>query len=72
MFCYYHVIGFRVLHHPFDDVQGRGLGFLGSTASLTHPVTAFEVPEGSVTLTNYFRKVNPLGLWANLQVDHPP
>ena len=65
-------IGFRVLHHPFDDVQGRCLGFLACPAPFAHPVAAFEVPEGSVTLANHSRKADHFCIGANLQADHPP
>ena len=65
-------IGFRVLHHPLDDVQGRGFGFLACTAPLTNPVAPFEVPKGLVPFAHHFRKADHLGLGVNLQVDHPP
>ena len=65
-------VGFRVFHHSLDDVQGRGFGFLGSTGTLAHPVTAFEVPEGGVTFAHHFRKADHLCLGVNLQADHPP
>ena len=65
-------IGFRVLHHPLDDVQGRGFGFLACSAPFANPVTAFEVPESGVAFANHFRKADHLCLGVNLQADHPP
>lgn len=63
-------IGIRVFHHVHDVPKGRCFGLFGSTGTLTHSVTAFEVPKRAITTAHNIRQIKFVDLGFSPQDHH--